>query len=386
MFNKERFRSILRRIIGEEKQVTFAKSHGISPEHLSRLLRSSNIARPSIGILEKIAAGNSADLAELMEACGYGEQAYAKIGSDLERAGANVDELRKNLSIMTKGCRVYKNLKEFFEEYVMLYDCHGATFTVRPDSKQEYEGNGHYGAEYVTVVIANFPWGARTCKVWTAVYFSETKGGRVIILDAATDGKSLAESGMFQKEEIRNFVEKSPFVHRIFEPAGVSAEDRLLNAIFGNGMQQVPYTYIGFGIDFFPGEIGAEAKMSFITAHAESLGLDKADKEALKLRKIDETVDEINRKNSDGTEGFGSVIAIAMRNETGIPFEYFVSSENNRKSAVMVEREDQGGLTTKELRTAVRGYASELGFTEYGECLVFGTNFIEKDNRFHTDD
>ena len=210
MFNKERFRSILRRIIGEEKQVTFAKSHGISPEHLSRLLRSSNIARPSIGILEKIAAGNSADLAELMEACGYGEQAYAKIGSDLERAGANVDELRKNLSIMTKGCRVYKNLKEFFEEYVMLYDCHGATFTVRPDSKQEYEGNGHYGAEYVTVVIANFPWGARTCKVWTAVYFSETKGGRVIILDAATDGKSLAESGMFQKEEIsQRFVIKS---------------------------------------------------------------------------------------------------------------------------------------------------------------------------------
>ena len=384
MFDKERFRIILRRIIGEEKQVAFAKSHGISQEHLSRLLRSPNIARPSVGILEKIAAGNSVDLAEMMEACGYGEQAYSRVGSDLERAGANVDELRKNLTLMTKDCRVYKNLEEFFEEYVMLYDCHGATFAIFPESTREYEGDGHFGAEYVTVVIAKFPWGARTCKIWSVIYFSETKGGRVIILDAATDGKSLAEAGVFKKE-IDEAIKDSPFVHMVLEPAevaGLSARERLINAIFGNDLQQVPYTYIGFGIDFFPGELSPETKASFIAAHMESFGLEGLDKDNLKPENIEEIINEINKKDTDGTEGFGSVVAIAMRNETGIPFEYFSSAEDGRKSAVMVERGEQNGLTSKELQEAVKGYAGELGLTEFGECIVFGINYMEKDNRF----
>jgi len=74
-----------------------------------------------------------------------------------------------------------------------------------------------------------------------------------------------------------------------------------------------------------------------------------------------------------------------MRNETGIPFEYFSSAEDDRKSAVMVEREEQNGLTSKELQEAVKGYAGELGLTEFGECIVFGINYMEKDNRFQVE-
>ena len=167
-YDIERFRAILKRLIGDEKQVSFARTHGVSPEHLSRLLRADTVSRPSKDLLKKLSGGSQLDLSELLEACGYENDALQEsLYTSEERARINAEEIRENMTAMTKYCRVYKNLAEYLNEYIMLHDKRGAAFKI--GAKTEYDGEGHFDAEYVAPIAADFVWGERTCRIWAAL-------------------------------------------------------------------------------------------------------------------------------------------------------------------------------------------------------------------------
>lgn len=386
-FDIEKFRAALRRIIGDEKQVVFARTRGVTPEHLSRLLRSDNVSRPSRNTLKKLAGGSQADFAELMEACGYVTDSMQAVmqevmQADEERARNSAEEIRENMAAMTKGCRVYNNLSEFLDEYAMLYDRRGASFRICP--KKEYEGEGHFGAEFVAPVIARFSWGMRACRIWTAVFFSETKGGKVVVLDAAIDGASLVGTSAAEKEETREYIKSKPFVYEVRDETGMSAEERLLKAVFGEDIQEIPYTYIGFGIDFLPEDFSDDLKAGFIAIHAGSLGEENMVWECLRNAPVEKAIEELNETLGAG-EGFGNIIATIMSDETGLPFGYFESFNKDKKSAVMVEQGKQGNLNIQEMEKEVRKYAAELGLKEFGNCVVYSSRYVQTDKRFRTD-
>ena len=53
-YNRELFRSIMNELIDGSTQIEFANTHGISPEHLSRMMRSDTAGRPSKSTLKKL--------------------------------------------------------------------------------------------------------------------------------------------------------------------------------------------------------------------------------------------------------------------------------------------------------------------------------------------
>lgn len=58
IYDLDGFRACVRGLIGDETQCSFARSHGISPEHLCRMLKADRPPVPSKNTLKKIAAGD----------------------------------------------------------------------------------------------------------------------------------------------------------------------------------------------------------------------------------------------------------------------------------------------------------------------------------------
>lgn len=380
-YDIERFRAVLKRLIGDEKQVSFARTHGVSPEHLSRLLRADTVSRPSKDLLKKLSGGSQLDLSELLEACGYENDALQEsLYTSEERARINAEEIRENMTAMTKYCRVYKNLAEYLNEYIMLHDKRGAAFKI--GAKTEYDGEGHFDAEYVAPIAADFVWGERTCRIWAALYFSETRGGKVIVLDAAIDGASLAETSAVSAEKMEE-VKTMPFLYRIQDVKGMEVQGRFLKTAFKGDKEKIPYTYIGFGIDFFPDEFSEIIKTGFIAIHAESLGDASMLEKGLRNDGVEKVISELNKALGTG-KGFGNIIAEVMSRETGLPFRYYESAEKERKSAVIISQEEKNKWDINELGEVVRKYAGMLGLKEFGECAVFSYGYLQTENRFQT--
>lgn len=65
-FDFEGFRAYVRSLIGDQTQREFAKSHGITPEHLSRMLKSPCPPVPSMKTIRKLAAGNNTVYQDLL--------------------------------------------------------------------------------------------------------------------------------------------------------------------------------------------------------------------------------------------------------------------------------------------------------------------------------
>ena len=112
-YNRELFRSIMNELIGGSTQIEFANTHGISPEHLSRMMRSDTAGRPSKSTLKKIAGGSETVYDALLRACGYvKEKADAgKIFSLQEKIDIRIEEIKNGFSDMTKNVHVYDSLK-----------------------------------------------------------------------------------------------------------------------------------------------------------------------------------------------------------------------------------------------------------------------------------
>lgn len=66
-YDIEGFRAYVRAMIGHQTQRDFALAHGMTPEHLSRMLKSPNPPMPSTKTIRKLAAGNNAAYRDLLQ-------------------------------------------------------------------------------------------------------------------------------------------------------------------------------------------------------------------------------------------------------------------------------------------------------------------------------
>ena len=103
-YNRELFRSIMNELIDGSTQIEFANTHGISPEHLSRMMRSDTAGRPSKSTLKKIAGGSETVYDALLRACGHiKEKASTKrltMMSHLTCMGATKEDIRHHIELM----------------------------------------------------------------------------------------------------------------------------------------------------------------------------------------------------------------------------------------------------------------------------------------------
>ena len=385
MFDVSGFRAYMKNLIGDATQQDFALERGISPVHLSRMMRAERPNRPSTTTLKKISGNSQQVYEELLSLCGYSDSAYRTIEEiQKEDAGRRIDELRGSLSDMTKNVRVYGSVDEFFDEYIMLYDTMHAAF--KKGKKTEYDDGDHFGAEYSMVFTAKYTVRDNTCTIYAVLYFSETRGGKVVVLDFALDGRSLVRAGAVRNSATAAQAEKLPYLYVM--RSNRTAEERLLEKLFGKSSDEIIVSEIGFGISFVDGSFSADAIRGFVSRHSGSYG----DEESEYLKRIADGEDPAEvlsgyNDTEDIGSGFGSLVAKAMREETGINFVFYhnVREEKDALSAVIVNRDEYQNYDLEELKKFSRGYAEELGLAEYGECVVYVYQFIDSDMRFSVD-
>lgn len=390
MFNVPKFRTYLKGLIGEMTQADFAREKGITPEHLSRMMRSEKPGCPSKTTLRKIAGNSDPVYNDLLDLCGYNDREKVFVLETREEAiQKRLNELEDNLSSMTKGVHLYNSLNDFFDEYIMLYDTKNVVF--KKGKKMEYDDGGHFGAEYSVVITAEYKVRDCRCVIYAVLYFSETKGGKIIVLDFALDGKSLALAGAVESEEMKKKAEGMSHLYLVkHEPADVK---RILAKIFGdNNDEEIIVSEVGFGLSFSDSDISPEKAASFVSSHADICKNEKntdALEASIRVANGEDpftAFSEYNHPDDIGC-GFGSFVADVMRTETGIGFTFYkdVRGIEDAPSAVIVERQEYPDYDAADLKEAARKYAVELGLDRYGECVVYVHDCIEESMKFDTE-
>lgn len=382
MFNAPAFREFVKnRLIGGKTQIKFAEERNISPQYLSRMLRVDNPPRPSKTTLKKLAGDSETEYNKLLDLCGYNDTASRIILETKEdMIRSRVDELIAGLREMTHGVHVYENLNAFLEDYSLMFDSKNVTFKFA-GSRQEYDEGDHYCAEYVLPVSALYRFGTYECRILFALFFSETKGGKTVVLDMALDGETLVRLGFPFPENTKEDLKKKPYISTL--RMDYAAEERLLEAIFGNNRnEEVTVSRIGFGISFRDSMLKNSVIRDFLEKHSSAAVIPEANmilsgEPASKVLKGYET-------NADAGEGAGCLVAQVIREETGIDFSYYqdVTGDENARSTIMVEREACGNYDAEELKQVSMELAKDLGLVEYGECLVYIHDYINGNQRF----
>ena len=389
-FKLKEFRAYVKELIGDSTQSEFAKKCDISPEHLSRMLRSENPNRPSKTTLRKLAGKSETAYEELLSICGYkGTDLSFLTDSPEDKVRIRMEEIRGGFTDMTKGVHTYASLNEFFEEYVMLYDTKDVKFHC--GKKNEYDKDGHFGAEYILPVQAVYYVFGYKALIYSSVYFSETKGGRIIVLDACFDGASVLDAFPCDDNEVEEKVKELPFVYLLQQDP--TTEERLLEAIFGNERdRRVISSVIGFGLGFEKDKINEETLAGFLLAHADSVDVEVKE-ELCRVENGEDprVVFEDYESSNDCGDGALSLVAEIIRNETGIGFTYYegvMPSEGSKSpvlDGILIEREYYKHYELEDMKEVSSKYARELGLSSYGEYIVYVYDSLEGNMMFTVD-
>ena len=379
-YNNTEFRKLLMTAIGSGTKQDFAERAGMTAPQLSRYLREDYRSRPSRTTLEKIAtaSGKEAILTDLLKACGYDvtEADNRTTRSIEERAELNAAELRSGLKELTSGVGIYSSLEEFFDAYRMLFSTETLT-EIKISGRKEYNGSRYPKAELSAFARVKFETLLDECFTWVAVYFVETKGGSVVVLDTAIDPGSLCEAGALSEEDLSECSGK-PFVYSIGQKPVVTGS--MLRNIFGD-REEILTTYIGFG--FYLPVIPKHFKL-FLLVHRDSFCTGPEEKMLFEKACMSDDIESVFRNYSyNGTgEGYESAVAKIMHEETGLPFTFYGAEkevyEDNVPSVMLPDVIDQYGdwnqeYNLKELMDICKGYAGELGLSEYGEVHLVTT-------------
>lgn len=385
MFDIQSFRDYIKELIGCRTQQQFAKDAGISNEHLSRMLRQQDPSRPTRDTLRKLSEGSGPVYEKLKKLCGYDDKGIS-LETPEEDLQKTADELRSGLADMTKGARIYDTLEDFLEEYGMLYDTRSGVLAI--GEKAEYNEGDHFRAEYVSAFSASYTRLGYEYRIFGALFYSETKAGRYVVLDAAFDGDSLIHAGLVKKEEAKEAFKGRPLVFTM--KRSTAAEERLLKAIFGGPYEEVTGSAIGFGVSFKKGYITDDMVLKFAQAHKEAcVGCEEVER-ILAGEPVQEVLAEYSTEFDMG-EGPACLIAKMARAETGICFGFYedATMADGAESAIMVE-DDMYACYEKgekeKMKRATRRLASELGIPEYGETIVYVKELLNTANRYRTEE
>lgn len=242
----EKYRELVRKAIGSRTQKDFAEIAGLSPYNLNRMLNDpeSSLSSPRKSTLQKIADASEGRVsyAQLMKACGYPvQEAVTKIHS-LTKEEQNF-ELAKRLcdivSNMFTGAMKYSSIEQFMETILLSNGWDSVRGHVWRNL--DYTGAGHKGAErmaHCSMIWRNMKY---DCRLDFTLFYCETAGGGVIILDSVFDLATLLDlhhdcAGRFlfsQAEKGDVNCTDYPMVFACKDHVPGEAERRLLKAIFG---------------------------------------------------------------------------------------------------------------------------------------------------------
>lgn len=393
-YNPEKFKKLVNRCIGTGSKTDFADRTGLSREHVSRMLSAKGSGiQPSRNTLKKISAAypEAVSYEDLLAACGY-EDAEAGERKELpmtEKAILNAQDLKEGLSAMTKGVRSYSSIQDLIETVEMLFSSESYR-DIRFNKPEEYEGDERAGAEMFSIVRIMFEDRLERCYTWLVLYYSITKGGNIVVMDYAMDGKSLLEAGL--KTGSKTFfagkdpeeLAKAEYVY-ITESNSKTAE-KLLKMLFGDPESEIPYmsARLGFGfyIDSIPGEI-----RKFFADHKRTMKKDPELSEFYSLAEANDHAEDAFLDYADeltAESGYEAAVACIMRKETGYPFHLYRDENTDKpRSCIMIaDVVDRDGEYTggdlEELKKAVLRYAKALGVAEFGAVYVSVKESLQK--------
>ena len=394
-YNNTEFRELLVKAIGTSSKQEFSRRAGMMPQQLSRYLREDYRSRPSSSTLKKISeAANDPMLYErLLKACGYEETpAMIRKGKPFEeRALLNAMDIKTGLEELTKGVSIYTSIEEFVRAYEMLFSSEDIV-EIRPFKKREYNGSKYPKAEQSSCVKIKFETALRECFTWIVLYYSETRGGNLIVVGAATDPRSVYEAGGMGKDTYESLRDKD-FVYTVSFKKGLNSKEAFFKAIFGEMGEEYTFTDVGFGF-YVPGL--PDGFKAFLEAHRNAFCTSDGEcalyEAALGSDDPAAVLKDYNTGDGDG-HGFEAAIAKIMKEETDLPFCFFDPNEEvfpeNIPCIMLPDAVGAYGQVDEEynledLKDICNQYASELGIESYGQVHMQVKRHTNKEHIFKT--
>lgn len=356
--NYKEFRELLRRGIGSRSVQAFAQETGLSRGHISRFLNSQIIQQPTWETIEKLATGmHSINVDELLKSCGY-DTNYIHVKVEKEEQYL----LCKLKDIFKTGIQQYSSLDDFVS--LLNSDCETAKFVnIKTDHVSNREAEKYAEIQY--------RWEAAGYKgiIPFIIYYSETVGGKVFLINFSTMVVDLEELGAIKQ----SYKERCPIVkddiytfHYSRDYKKEKGVENLLKILEG---EDIISTRIGYGF-YYPET--AKKFIEFLMDHAGTFC--KKTENAQLFQKCldpDANIDEIFSKYEHNYEkGTGAAVAYIMQEETGIEFTYNSAYENveGSVSCIMVEAPNDTDKIPNKILKDIFEYACELGIEEFGIC------------------
>lgn len=333
------FQELIKKAIGPNRtQSEFAKDAGITPQYLNRLLNSDAVGKPTKSTLAKL-AGNSFSgipLATFMKACGY-EDTEDTMKSELrklpiyERIQRCVETITDGIKKLSGSNTIYNSLYECVDTFFTIYDEEDVSVYIgKPMDVPKGEVRFAEKASVITISwsdeydfeVRNVKYKGFSAKLDILIFYSETTGGSVIICDVKTDQKSLIDYNSdvaFELDSMGEYREDGYACviqynrkHKI--PTGATAEERLLNAIFGDKDGKT-YTVVDAGPGFYIDNTPIYVIKNFIESHKDSLD----DVCISRHEQLKDTLTEQNIMEYETNESYPSyLINCIIRNESGL--------------------------------------------------------------------
>jgi transcriptional regulator with XRE-family HTH domain len=362
------FQDLLWTAIGPNRtQAEFATETGITKEHLNRMLNQSEIHRPSITTLTKIAghAYGGITLNELKVSCGYDvEESDEKKSAEnpVDRAYKSARTLVNGFQEMASKNTIYEDLYGFIDIVNMLYAEESFSYKIG----DECECNSDQKAAAENCAIVTVTWNAVGYTGWTdiLVYYCVTQKGSVIVTDVSAEEKDLMQhfSNMFSPlpndkfydwhlhhVEGLNFVLKTKkenskaadlatnkkFLARvrdIMKDKNISEKEAIVVALFGDPDRPTRISTVE-GVGFCIDDVPEYVIINFLHNHKDTFCKTEKESEMFEKLTTGTPMSEVFTSYSTearcaGDDHWGVAAVNIMYRETGIRFELWEDSHH----------------------------------------------------------
>lgn len=257
------FKEAVWQAIGTRSQKEFADAAGISPAHLSRFLSADIIGQPSRKMLSRmVKAMPNVTIGQLYAMCGYNDEAIALgvaspvsehdnrvLLSIATREDLNFEDLQNAFTALTVNARLFPSLAAIFDEINVLYAAEDLNFRILFDFENPS------GVSDRTALV-EFVWtaGEMRSSCFLLLDYAVTVSGKVLPVAIRFSGKELAPyKDKLPVEMLSGFKRFGVYINdlpHVFFTRRISAEERLLDVIFGSGNEEM-VECVTCGIGFY---------------------------------------------------------------------------------------------------------------------------------------
>ena len=378
--NYRKFQELLRKGMGSRNQTEFAKVSGISRGNLNRMLNGADIARPSVGVLKKIASCmRSVSLNELLVSCGYEP---LDITSAIQ---SNMKSIREGLS----NCYIAEKLSSVndiidFLNTIYIEDESKYFITKSEDNKTKHIP----AAEKYTIIEQHWGFDKYKCITYFAVFYVYTSNGRLLVLGDVTDYQKMMELGI-ATQKMEDIFKKDTFDKdslTYFEKIPEISEEEMKASKFLKHILSTSGTYTetingcGFYYEKTPKEF-----LEFLMDNASYFCVTRENSDLYRQatqtdKDIDEIFSEFTYYDEQGT---GAAIAFILNRKTGQDFVYYSKDCRCDESKGCIicpftnNKEDYVRIPSTLLQETFFT-ARALGIAEFG--MVYYTYVVDKHN------